>query len=382
LQQTEAFKNQNAMLQALQDTTFDLHSSLDLDVVLSNIVARACSLLGTPHGYLDILGESGELEPVVGVGELEAALKFKVVKGEGVAGTVWQTGKPLVIDDYDNWSGRIAKFPEASIRAIVGMPILLQEQVIGVIGIARGAEKGASFTEDDVSILKRFADLAVVALVNARLFKEARQEIEFRRETEVELRNANQLLQLQIERVELLQRQLRELAIRDSLTELYNRRYLEETLEQKLSHSEQPGLTRAILMMDSDHLKDINDKYGHKAGDEFLIRIADMIKHNINIDDIACRYGGDEYVILINDVTPQLALKKAERLRKRIGRQSIVYGTEPVTISVSIGISMYPEHGSTGEELFQKADLALYEAKRLGKNRVVLFKGEEKQNTK
>lgn len=375
-QQAQVFMSHNAMLQALQDTTFDLHSSLDLDVVLSNIVARACSLLGTPHGYLDIINDADQMIPVVGVGELKESLKFQVVKGEGVAGTVWQTGKPLVINDYDKWGCRIKKFPQSAIQAIVGMPLILKNQVVGVIGVARGADKDASFTEDDVSVLQRFASLAAVALENARLFREAQKEIEFRRETEVELRNANQILQLQIERVEHLQKQLQELAVRDPLTALYNRRYLQDILDQEFFSSEHSSLNQAILMMDTDCLKEINDKYGHKAGDEFLIRIADVIKHNINIDDIACRFGGDEYVVVIKNVSLEIASQKAEILRKRISTQSIVHGTEPVSISVSIGVAMFPEHGLLGEELLQKADLALYEAKRMGKNRVVVFNDE------
>ena len=133
--------------------------------------------------------------------------------GEGVSGTVWKTGKPVVVSDYDNWPDRITNFTRGVIRAIVGMPLLLNEQVVGVIGIARGAEYHTGFSDHDVSVLKRFADLAVVALQNARLFEKAQAEIDFRRKTEIELRNANQLLQLQIERVELLQLQLQELAV-------------------------------------------------------------------------------------------------------------------------------------------------------------------------
>lgn len=377
-QQGEVLKKQNAILRALQETTFDLHSSIDLDVVLKNIVERACMLLGTTHGSLDILRETGELEPVVGVGALEESLKFKVVKGEGIAGTVWKTEKSIVIADYDKWQCRVGDFSRGAIRASVGMPLILKGQVVGVIGVARGADEDAIFSEDDVSILKRFADLAVVALQNARLFRKAQQEIESRRETENQLRNTNQVLQLQIERIEILQEELQELAVRDPLTDLYNRRYLKEALELEFAHPERSGKSSAILMMDSDHLKTINDKFGHKAGDDFLIQIADVIKDNIRVGDIACRYGGDEYAVVMSNVTSVIAYERAESLRKGIARQSILHRNENVTVSVSIGIAMFPEHGSLGEVLFQKADQALYEAKRMGKNRVVLFREEQK----
>jgi len=112
-----ALRDQNAILTALQETTFDLHSSLDLDIALKNIVERACKLLGTPHGYLDILTEEmDELLPIVGIGALEEALKFKVARGEGVAGAVWETGKSLVVRDYDQWPGRIGSFRRGVIR--------------------------------------------------------------------------------------------------------------------------------------------------------------------------------------------------------------------------------------------------------------------------
>ena len=377
--QTDSLRNQNAILTALQETTSDLHSSLDVNTVLCHIVERACKLMGTTHGYLDILRETGELEPVVGIGALAESLKFKVAKGEGVAGTVWKTGKPLVIDDYDQWSGRIDDFSHGAIRAVVGMPLLLNEQVIGVIGVAHGADSADNISENDVLILERFADLAVIALQNARIYEKAQQEIEFRRETEIRLRNANQVLQLQIERIGLLQKDLQELAVRDPLTELYNRRYLTEALELELAHPERSKHSMAILMMDSDRLKDINDKHGHKAGDDFLIRIAGVIKENIRAGDIACRYGGDEYVILMNNVTQKDAYRRAEDLRKAVAEQYIVYRNEKVNISISVGIAMFPAHGRSGSELLHRADQALYEAKRRGKNCVVVFSEEQKE---
>ena len=373
LQQEQSLRAQNLMLRVLQETAFDLHSSLDLNVVLHNIVERACRLLGTKHGYLDMLRETGMLEPVVGLGALAESLKFKVVMGEGVSGTAWKTGRPVVVPDYDTWSDRINDFSRGLIRAIIGMPLILKDEVVGVIGVAKGFEDDTTFSEDDVSTLRRFADLAVVALQNARLFEQAQTELKFRRKTEIELRNANQLLQLQIERIELLQVQLQELAVRDSLTNLFNRRYLHEMLEVEFARSKRAQTSLAILMMDSDHLKDINDKYGHKAGDDFLVHIANVIRENIRAGDIACRYGGDEFVVVLSNVTENIAFGRAERLRVSIFSNHMVHKEEKVNASVSIGIAMFPTHGSSGEILLQKADLALYAAKRMGKNKVLNY---------
>ena len=126
-------------------------------------------------------------------------------------------------------------------------------------------------------------------------------------------------------------------------------------------------------MMDSDHLKDINDKYGHKAGDDFLVYISKEIQRSIRAGDIACRYGGDEFVAVLSNVTEDIALRRAEKLRKTIASHKILHRNEKVSISISVGIAMFPVHGTAGEVLLQKADQALYEAKRMGKNRVLLY---------
>jgi len=371
--QDTALRNQNEILLALQETTFDLHSSLDLKVVLRNIIERACKLLGTTHGYLDILRETGVLEPVVGVGALAGVRKYNVALGEGVAGIVWKTGKPLFIPDYDQWSGRLSEFPRGLIRAILGVPLLSKGHVVGVIGVARGFESDISFSEEDIAVLRRFADLAVVALQNARLFEQAQVEIAFRRKTEMELRNANQVLQFQIERVELLQGQLRELAVRDTLTNLFNRRYLQEMLEVELARAKRSGTSLAILMMDCDRLKHINDTYGHKAGDDSLVHIANVIRESIRAGDIACRYGGDEFVVVLGNVTEKIAFERAEKLRNRVAAEPIHHKDKNVSIYVSIGIAMFPVHGRLGESLLQKADQALYAAKGKGKNQVLFY---------
>jgi diguanylate cyclase (GGDEF)-like protein/PAS domain S-box-containing protein len=375
LKQEEALKAQNMMLRALQETTFDLHSSLDLDIVLHNIVERACNLLNTSHGYLEILDEkTDQLISVVGIGALEEVLGYQVARGEGVAGTVWVTEEHVVVNDYDAWEGRSSEFSYGAIRSIIGMPLKLNDKFVGVFGVAHGHEKDIVFTDEDVKILNRFADLAVVALQNARLFEKAQDEIQFRRNTEIKLRNANQLLQFQIERVEMLQERLQELAVRDPLTELYNRRYLQEALELEFAHPDRSSMPIAILMLDSDHLKHINDQYGHKAGDDFLVHISHVIRESVRAGDIACRYGGDEFVVVLSNVTEEVAVRRAEKLRRTVAVHHILHRNKKVNISVSIGIAMFPAHGSKAEVLLQKADQALYKAKEKGKNKVVVYK--------
>jgi diguanylate cyclase (GGDEF)-like protein len=376
--QSLSLKNSHRLLTAFQETTFDLYSRLELETLLRNIVRRACKLLNTSHGFLDILNDGvDELQPVIGIGALEESLKYKIVRGEGVAGIVWETGTPLVVNDYDRWPDRVKSFRYGVIRAIVGMPLILGEQVVGVIGIARDVESTKGFSEEDISILKRFSELVVIAMRNASLYEKAQKEIDFRRKTEIELRNSNQLLQLQIERVELLQTQLREAAVRDSLTNLFNRRYLQEMLEVEFARARRSETSLAALMIDCDHLKNINDRFGHKAGDDFLVHIANVIRKSIRAGDIACRYGGDEFVVILGNMNEETAFERAEKLRKSVAVYQVLQKNEETSISVSIGIAIFPVHCSTGETLLQKADQALYKAKQKGKNCVVVYSQEE-----
>jgi diguanylate cyclase (GGDEF)-like protein len=309
----------------------------------------------------------------VGFGSLAEMLMFRIVPGEALAGIVWNTGRPLFIPDYDQWSGRLSHFQHGLIRAIIGMPLILNGQVVGVIEIARGVESDVSFSEEDITVLKRFSALAVLALQNARLFQKAQAEIQFRRKTEIELRNANQVLQLQLERIELLQGQLQEQAVRDALTDLFNRRYLEEMLGVEFARATRSKTSLAILMMDCDRLKHINDTYGHKAGDDALVLIANVIRESIRAGDIACRYGGDEFVVVLGNVSQETAFERAENLRNRIAAQPILHKEKKININISVGIAMFPVHGTFGETLLQKADQALYEAKHKGKNQVLVY---------
>ncbi len=174
----ETLRQQNEYLAALQETTFDLISQLDLNSLLENIVKRAGQLVGTSSGFLDLIEpETNQLRPHVGLGALAESLKFNVQPGTGVAGTVWQTGTPLVIDDYDAWSGRIDGFARNAIRSIIGVPLLSGSQVLGILGLAYTAGTDRTFEPETIDLLSHFARLATIAIENARLFKEAHTRV-------------------------------------------------------------------------------------------------------------------------------------------------------------------------------------------------------------
>ncbi len=180
-----ALHQQNEVLEALQQTTLDLLSELDLDTLLENIVKRAGALMGTTSGFLDLLEpETGQIRPRVGIGALAESLKHVMRPGEGVAGIVWQSGKPLVVEDYDRWPGRINSFSRNTIRSVVGVPLLSGGQVLGVLGIARDVTSDQVFTQQNVDLLTQFARLVTIAIENARLYQAVQQELAERKRTE------------------------------------------------------------------------------------------------------------------------------------------------------------------------------------------------------
>jgi len=174
-------------LAALHETALGLIERLDLGELLEAIVERAAGLVGTPHGYLYVAGgDDSMLEVRVGTGVFEPWVGHAMKKGGGVAGHVWETGEPLVIDDYHRWPGRDSAYETVPFRAVVGVPLEAGGLVSGVFGLAR-VDGEESFGEAEVALLTRFARLASLALENARLYGTAQQELSERRRTEDEL---------------------------------------------------------------------------------------------------------------------------------------------------------------------------------------------------
>ena len=175
-ERTEELRLQNAELGALHETTLGVMHRLDLDDLLGELLARACELLGVTHGYFYVR-TAGEdtLVSRVALGVFEDEIGVQMRRGEGLAGRVWETGSPVVIDDYDAWDGRMAEFPVGRIRALVGVPIASGDEVIGALGVARDRSDEHSFDESEVERLQRFAQLASIALDNARLYAAAQE---------------------------------------------------------------------------------------------------------------------------------------------------------------------------------------------------------------
>jgi diguanylate cyclase (GGDEF)-like protein len=174
-----------------------------------------------------------------------------------------------------------------------------------------------------------------------------------------------------------LRESLRHQSICDPLTGLSNRRFMEESLEREFSRAKRSGGSLAMLMMDLDHFKRFNDTFGHQAGDTILRALGDLLRGSTRGQDIACRYGGEEFALVLTDTNSEGALKRAEILRQQVKQMSVEYAGQLLgTVSVSIGVALYPEHGNTSPEVLRAADQALYRAKHEGRDRVSMWTAE------
>jgi len=223
------------------------------------------------------------------------------------------------------------------------VPMMAQGETLGVLYLDSGrSESGAtplqSLSDAEERMVKTLAEHLALAVANLNL-----------RET------------------------LRMQSIRDPLTDLFNRRYMEESLERELRRASRKKLPLSVMMIDVDHFKQFNDTFGHEAGDTLLRELARLFRTQLRAEDIACRYGGEEFTLILPEAPLESAVERAEQLLRSASESSIEYRSKKLErVTVSIGVACYPQHGATGDTLLRAADQALYRAKEDGRNRVVL----------
>ena len=231
-------------------------------------------------------------------------------------------------------SGLVCKHIHSRPAESLCVPMMAQGEALGILYLS--AKQPAQITEAKQILAVTVAEHIALALANLRL-----------RET--------------------LQHQ----SIRDPLTGLYNRRYLEESLERELHRVARVKQSLGIMMLDVDHFKKFNDTFGHDAGDAVLRELGIFLQKNTRVCDIACRYGGEELTLIMPEACLLDIKERAETLRQGVKGLNLQHqGQYLGEISFSIGVAVYPEHGITGEELIQAADTALYAAKKEGRDRV------------
>lgn len=343
---SHSFKNQseekNRLARALQlvnELSIDIASIMDLDRLLPNAMEAFVKAGEVSKGSLMLVNdELGVLEIYAAVGLSDFRRKTSRPKiGEGIAGLVAKNGKAILVADVSQDKTYYKDFEEdlklgRPKESILCLPLKFKERVLGVVSLESKAS-GQPFEKRDETVLSILANAVAVAITNAKLY---------------------------------------ELAITDGMTKLTIHRYFQVRLEQELVRARRYNLPLSLMMIDIDYFKKFNDTYGHPEGDRVLIQVAKLMKECTRETDVCARYGGEEFAVVVPDTNDADAYFVAERFRKRVESTPILIEEQKVFIAVSIGLTTFRgEKGIRKEELIDRADKALYYAKRNGRNRVV-----------
>lgn len=201
-------------------------------------------------------------------------------------------------------------------------------------------------------------------------YQSVARDISIRKQNEEKLLQAHQEMESRLLEAAEEKTALQELALHDAMTGLYNRRFLDAAIVREIALSEREQRPLAVIMLDLDHFKNINDRFGHSAGDQVLKALADIMRQTSRESDLICRYGGEEFIAIIPNMTAAQAFERAEIWRKQLEQNTVNYGANEIKITLSAGIAIYPGHGKKGEELILCADEMLYQSKHSGRNQV------------
>lgn len=327
-------------LSALQKATTALLTTLDLEVLLGQILDAAISAIPSAEkGTLHLIArDTGQLQLRAVQGYTDPRIRtFNPTDSASYTATAVRERKPLLIHDAhaDPGSSYGGDIPE--IRAISSMiiaPMILGGKTLGAISL--DSYRRYAFSEGDLQLLVSFAATATTAINNAQLYAEVQKQ-----------------------------------AITDPLTGLYNRRGFFELGRREVERAHRFNRPLTAMMIDIDLFKQVNDTKGHLVGDQVLAGVAAQIERQLRQVDLPGRYGGDEFVALLPETDLFNAYQAAERLRRSIAKVAYPTESEPVRISVSIGIAALRQSGESLETLIERADQALYLAKQSGRNRTV-----------
>ena len=276
--------------------------------------------------------KTGELTFKIAVGESADKLPGVVIpKGIGIVGWIAETGKSLIIEDVakdERFIGNVDKITGFNTKSIIGVPLKVNGKVFGVIELINKLN-GESFSAYELKLLQGIADFTAVALEKFYYIKA-----------------------------------MKKIASMDSLTELLNRRSFDRVLVKEIERCKRYNHPLSVLMIDIDYFKQINDKYGHPAGDNVLKRTADILSSNIRLPDSVYRYGGDEFVILM----PDTSIEEAEIVRNRIIKDREILNEQEDIIPVSYSIGMHSAGPDGVDDILSNSDIDLYRQKDVRKD--------------
>ncbi|MCK4224511.1 MAG: sensor domain-containing diguanylate cyclase [candidate division Zixibacteria bacterium] len=334
-QRTSELEKSQAQIETIYETSRTLGEILNLDEVVEEIQNIVQKILGYRFFSIFILAHQNTLSLL---GEITEGKKIKYPEPKaerlkGILREVVSTGKPKRILD-------VTKDPNFKLslegtKSFMAVPMISRGNVIGVMD-ARSTRMGA-FLDQDEKIFSILAGSAAMAVENA-----------------------------------LLHQKTKELTIVDELTDLYNFRYFSNKLRAEIRRAKRYHLPLSLIMVDIDWFKRCNDTYGHLFGNRVLQDLAQRVKESVRDVDVACRYGGEEFAVILPQTKKLDAQMIGERIRHRVESTDFVSDTKDskVKITVSLGVASFPENGSTTKDLIEQVDKALYLAKGRGKNLV------------
>jgi diguanylate cyclase (GGDEF)-like protein/PAS domain S-box-containing protein len=342
----EEIRQRTAQLEALRQIGLELTAQLDLDALLRSIASRAIELVGGDSGGLYLYRPEWDvLKWAMAVGPVVAPIGSVLRRGEGLSGKVLQTGEPIVVDDYQAWEGRAVIYEGYPFKSVVGVPVRWGEEFLGVLNVV--ADLPCAFSSPDIELLGLFATQAAIAIRNARLYEEAQREI-------AERMRAEEIIQ--------------QMAYHDDLTGLPNRRLLNDRLTLELAHAHRNRQKLAMMLLDLDHFKEVNDTLGHSVGDKLLQAVGDRLTGLLRKGDTVARMGGDEFMLLLPGITRLEDVDKTAQKILEAFRRSVEFDSHEIHITTSIGITLYPDDGEDSDTLMKNADIAMYRAKGGGRD--------------
>ena len=310
-----------------------LSSTLDLDRILHVVLESAMASTRARGGMVLLLAPGRDELVLAAAKGVDVPLDLRLAVGDGVSGQVALSGDPQRGTVGDGPGELRAAKGEPAGTSVISVPLKSSSTVIGVLDLY-GSPAPGGFDDNDLATIRTFAAQATVAVDNVLLHEEAQR-----------------------------------LSITDGLTGLWNYRYFTMTLTKEIERAARFSRPLALLMLDLDHFKGVNDTFGHQRGDAVLVDLAARIRGEVRDVDTVARYGGEEFVVVLPETDTDGLAQLAERIRVAVRRKPFGEpGVPPVHLTVSGGGAVFPRHGLAASALLARADEALYAAKRAGRD--------------
>ncbi len=333
----ESARQRTEELEALRDIIADITSELEIKKLLHIILERAIKFLHADGGNCCIYEEDEGALKVVAISNIDNKfLNTRINLNEGAAGKAAREKRTIIIEDYPGWNAKIDAYEDAGVRSVMIAPLIVGERILGTVGIFHSSPE-KRFSRNDRRLLTLFAQHASIALDNALLFEK-----------------------------------VQELARIDEVTGFLNRRAFMERAEEEIQRAKRLGQPITLAMIDLDNFKQVNDIFGHQVGDQILQEISRLMRASIRNIDIVCRYGGDEFVILMPETTEDKGLNAMKRLNELLSNHVFEQEGQSFVVTNSIGLAPYSKASDSLEKMICDADEAMYRAKTAGKCRVSL----------